>query len=251
MAIDVEELRRDLRDFRSRSAAMQRAVDAGDEAIDPAIRLLSDRSEATRWSAMRILAEVGGARAVGPLIEVMERGENAIEAINALWRITGEDFGEDAAAWRQWASARPGSDAPAERRELSDEELVEAATRDLDTEVSHTGDRYIVTVALKGGRSQRVCVDFAAKDSQGDPLVRLYTPCGKAVQEKYEWALKNNMNLPYGAIGIARMQGVPCFVMIDAHLRATANPTDLGKSIMTLAANGDVVEKILTRQDKY
>lgn len=251
MAVDVENLRLQLRNFRTRAAAIDEAVNAGRAAVEPVIQLLNDRNEATRWSAMKILAEIGDTRGVGPLIALLERGKNAMEAANALRTITGRDFGEDAAAWRKWASDAGAVDGAQERPALSDQELMEAATKDLPAGMAAKGNRYAVKVSLPNGRSQRVRVDFGVKDSEGEPLVRLYTPCGKAGEERYEWALRNNMNLPYGAIAIARIEGERYFVMVNTYLRATVDPEDISKTLMTLAAKGDAVEKILTGEDRF
>ena len=80
--------------------------------------------------------------------------------------------------------------------------------------------------------------------------MRLYTRCGPAVAERYGWALKHNLRMPYGAIGIANLEGVPCFVMLNTHLRATVDPEDIQKSLTTLATKGDDVEKLLAREGK-
>ena len=239
MAVDVENLRLQLRNFRTRAAAIDEAVNAGRAAVEPVIQLLNDRNEATRWSAMKILAEIGDTRGVGPLIALLERGKNAMEAANALRTITGR------------ASDAGAVDGAQERPALSDQELMEAATKDLPAGMAAKGNRYAVKVSLPNGRSQRVRVDFGVKDSEGEPLVRLYTPCGKAGEERYEWALRNNMNLPYGAIAIARIEGERYFVMVNTYLRATVDPEDISKTLMTLAAKGDAVEKILTGEDRF
>jgi hypothetical protein len=249
--LDSDNLRALLRDFRTRSATIDEAVHAGEEAIEPAIGLLQDRNEATRWSAVQILSEIGDERAVEPLLKLMERGKHRVAAANALRQITGKDCGDDVAEWRKTLGA-PGASGPAtERTELSDEELVRAATRDMDATLSGQGQRYAVQVRLDNGRRQQVYIDFGSKDAERAPLVRMYTLCGKADPARYEWALKNNMRLPYGAIGIATLEGKPCFAMVDAYLRATADPEDVAKSILNLAANGDMVEKVLTRKDNY
>jgi len=250
MTIDVDALRGQLRNFRTRAAAIDEAVAAGPEAVEPAIELLNDRNEATRWSAIKILSEVGDPRALPPLIALIERGKNALDAANALRAITGRDFGEDAAAWRNWAAnEKTAETSAAPALELSDDALVEAATRDVDARVASKGNRHTVEVSLPEGRKQVVYIDFGAKDSEGAPLVRLYTPCARADKDKYEWALKNNMNLSYGAIGLARMEGEPWLAMVDTHLRATIHPEELAKSILTLARKGDVVEKLLAGND--
>ena len=252
MTIDANALRGQLRNFRTRASTINYAVAAGPEAVEPAIELLNDRNEATRWSAIKILSEIGDPCAVPPLIALLERGKSALEVANALRAITGRDFGEDAAAWLKWASnEKTVETSTAQPLELSDDALVETATRDFDARIASKGNRYRVEVSLPEGRKQVVYIDFGAKDSEDAPLVRLYTPCAQADEGKYEWALKNNMNLSYGAIGLARMEGKRWFTMVDTHLRATIHPEELAKSILTLAGKGDVVEKLLSDRDKY
>ena len=249
MAIDTQMLRAQLADFRTRKEAITAAVETGDEAIDAAVDLLNDRKESVRWSALRILSEIGDTRAVAPLIAMMEKGKSTTEAANALAHITGQHFGEDLAAWRSWAKeAQP--DTARERKALSNPELVQAGTEGLDASVeTKKDDRYLVTVRLPDGRSQRVYVVFSAKDTEGEPIVWLYTPCGESTPDKYEWALKKNLRLPHGAIGIAKIEGVNCFVMSNTHLRATVDAEDIAKSILALATHGDAVEKMLTGED--
>lgn len=252
MAIEVDVLREKLKNFRTRAAAIDEAISLGEEAVEPAIELLHDRNEATRWSAIKILSEIGDQRAAPALIALLERGKSAIEAGNALRVITGQDLGDDADSWRAWAAAEPTADTIIpEQIELSDDALIRAATHGLNVAIASRGDRHTVEVLLPDKRKQRVCVDFSATDSEGAALVRLYTPCAKASADKYEWALKNNMNLSYGAIGLARIEGEYWFTMVNTHLRATVHPEALAKSILTLARKGDTVERLLSGEDKY
>jgi HEAT repeats len=249
--VDTQTLRAGLRNFRTRSDTIDQAIAAGSDAVAPASELLQDRNDATRWSAIQILSEISDEAAIPPLLALMDHGKNTIEAANALRQITGKDFGEDPADWRKGLGKAAPSAGPTERIELTDAALIAAATQDMNVEVASKGDRYTVQVKLDNGRGQQVIIDFSSKDAEGAPIVRLYTLCGKAEPDKYEWALKNNMKLPYGAIGLAMLNGTPCFAMVDAYCRATADAEDLGKSISNLAANGDMVEKLLTKQDRY
>lgn len=250
MPIDAARLRAQLDDFRTRKAAIDSAVVAGRQALPVVIGLLNDRKESVRWSAIRILAEIADKRAVEPLIQLVERGVNAMDAANALRSITGEDFGENGVAWRRWASGQTGLKVAGESRGLSDRALIEAALRGLTADVSTRKGRYVVAVRLQDGRSQTVYVVFNAKDAEGEPIVWLYTPCCEAEPDKYEWALRQNLKLPYGAIGLARIDGCECFVMSNTHRRATVHPEDLAKSILTLASKGDAVERLLAGEDK-
>ena len=243
-------LRSQLADFRVRSAAIDQTIAEGEDGIDAAIQILNDRKESVRWSAIRILTEIGDDRAVEPLIQLIERGKSCTDAANALRNITGQDLGEDGLAWRAWASRKKGVGVSAERKELSDDALIELATHDMDAEVTKQKGRYIVTVSLPEGRKQIVYVAFSQKDTEGDPIVWLYTSCCEATPDKYEWVLKQNLSLPHGAIGIARIRGVDCFVMSNTHLRKTVDAEDLARSLLTLASRGDAIEKLLSGRDE-
>jgi len=249
MAIDKQSLRAQLADFRTRKEAITAAVEMGGETVDVAIELLEDRKESVRWSAYRILTELGDPRAVGALIARLEKGKSKSEAANALATITGQNFGDDVAAWREWAG-QTHPEAARKHKALSNEELIQAGTQGLNASVeTRKNDRYQVTIRLPDGRSQRIYVVFSAKDSEGKPFVWLYTPCCKADPAKYEWALKKNLRLPYGAIGIAKIDGENYFVMSNTHLRATVDAEDIAKSLLALATHGDAVEKMLTGED--
>jgi len=247
MTIDTEALRDQLRDFRSRSAAIDEAASAGADALEPAVELLADRSDSVRWSAIRILAEIGDERAVGPLVGLLERGRNTTDAANALRAVTGQDLGDDPTAWRAWMSNAGATD----DSWLSDEELIAAATRGLDAAYT-AGERPCgVTVSLADGRKQSVWIDFDQTDGDGEPIVQLCTACGPARSEHYEWALKLNMSIPYGAIGVASLDDSYCFALVDAYARATVDPEEIAKSLVCLAAQGDAIEKALTEGDQY
>jgi len=249
MPIDTNALRARLDDFRARKEAIDEAVLAGPDGVDAAVALLDDRKEAVRWSASRMLTEAGDMRAVGPLLDLMERDTSRTDAANALRAITGANLGDDPAAWREWAEANTEVKAKSERAEMSDEDLVAAATRDLDADVATRKGRYVVTVRLPEGRHQSVYIVFGSKDTEGQPIVWLYTPCCDASPDKYEWALMQNLRMPHGAIGLATIEGKKSFVMSNTHLRATVDPEDIAKSLLVLAGKGDEVEKLLSGQD--
>jgi len=253
MSVDIDEFRRSLWNIRTRAAAMDAAVDGGDEEdyTDAAIQLLNDRDEGVRWSAVRILAEIGDERAVVPLIALMERGKNITGAVNALRAITEQEFGADPRAWREWAALQPEQRGRGGLGILSDKDLLLAAVKGLPAEVSGGKGQYAVTVSLDDGRSQQIWVDFSKTDTSDQPIVQISTPCGEAVADQYEAALKLNMAIPYGAVALALLDGKLCFAMVDAYLRSTVHPEDIAQSIMMLAREGDGIEKALAEEDRY
>lgn len=253
MSVDIDEFRRGLRNIRTRATVMDAAVDGGDgeDYTEAAIQLLNDRDEGVRWSAVKILFEVGDERAVAPLIALIEYGKNVTDAVNALRAITEQELGVDPDAWRKWAETQPELRGAEAASTLSDKALLDAAIKDLPATLCGSGGLYGVDISLEEGRSQEVWIDFTKTDSDDQPIVQLSTPCGNAVKERYEFALKLNMAIPYGAIAVALLDHTLCFAVVNAHLRATVHPEDIAKSIMTLAHEGDKVEKLLQEEDRY
>ncbi len=251
MNMERDELRRGLRNFETRARMIEAAIDEGEGCIETVLPLLHDRSEAVRWSAIRILTEIGDERAIGPLVGVLERGKNETDTLNALCTISGEDFGTDIKAWRQWLLEDPELRATATDGILSDESLLAAAVEGLPVTVTGSGQEYALNVTLPEDRSQQVWVDFSKTDNDDQAIVQLCTPCGDADTVRYEWALKLNMSIPYGAIAVAELDGKRCFAMVDSYLRATCDPEDLAKSLMSLAEQGDAIEKALAHEDRY
>lgn len=249
--MDTTEIRRRLRNIRTRADMIDALVDAGEAHIDAVLPLLQDRNDGVRWSAIKILSEIGDARAVGPLVVLLEQSKNATDAAYALRAITGRDLGDDAREWREWASQQSDRGAAHSLGILADGDLVKAATKGLPVTVSGEKQEYTVKVSLPGARSQEVWIDLSRKDPGGQPIVQLSTPCGDAVESQYESALKLNMSIPYGAVALATLGDRLCFAMVDTYLRATVHPEDISKSIMSLAQQGDSIEAALSNVDTF
>ena len=242
--MNTEQMRHGLRRLDTRAATIDAIVDAGEAATGDVLPLLQDRNESVRWSAIKILSEIGDTQAVAPLIALVEQSKNATDAVNALRAITGQGLGNDPAEWRNWLMQDPLLRSSTGTGLLSDEELVVAATRDLPATVTSEGQEYWVAVSLPNGRSQQVWIDFSRKDPSGRPLVQLCAACGKADPERYEAALKLNMSIPFGAIAIAATDETPCFAIVDSYLRSIVHPEDIAESIMSLAVNGGSIESL-------
>ncbi len=74
-----------------------------DRANPVLLAALKDDAHDVVGAAAYGLGELKSESAIVPLIEIMERGRNARRsAARALKKITGEDFGEDAAKWTAW-----------------------------------------------------------------------------------------------------------------------------------------------------
>ncbi|NQU39903.1 MAG: HEAT repeat domain-containing protein [Lentisphaerae bacterium] len=251
MNMDGDALRQGLRKFQTRAAMIEAAIDEGEGCLEAVLPLLHDRNESVRWSAIRILTEVGDERAIAPLVGVLERGKSTTDALNALTTISDQDFGADTKAWRAWLLEDPELRSTASDGILSNESLLVAAIEGLPITLSGEGDTYAATVALPDNRSQQIWIDFSKRDADEEPIVQLCTPCGQADAPRYEWALKLNMSIPYGAIALATLDDKQCLAMVDSYLRATVDPEDIAKSLMSLARQGDAIEKALAHEDRY
>jgi hypothetical protein len=246
-----DEIRGGLHNIRTRAATIDAVTVAGEAMIETILPLLQDRNEGVRWSAIRILSEIGDARATGPLIALIQQNKNPTDAANALCAITGQDLGSDAAAWQRWANDGTEAPAPVADNALSDGALIAAAVQDLPLTLRGEGQEYCVDVSLADGRSHQVTIDLSREDPNGRAIVQLSTPCGDADPARYEDALKLNMSIPYGAIAVASLGDSLCFAMVDSYLRASVHPEDIAESIMSLARHGDSLEQSLTGEDRY
>ncbi len=239
MKINQDRFRQGLRQYRTRSQTIAIAIDDPESYLEPTLRLLQDRSAILRWCAIRILAEIGDERAIEPLTALRDRGKHPVEIADALRAISGQD--PDAAG----ESGELGDTPSATPSALTDDQLIQASVKDIPASVSGQTPHYHIKVALKDERSQEIMVDFSRTDPDGRAIVYLCTACAAVDPAKYEEVLKLNMIIPYGAIGIANVDEEICFAMVNTYLRETANPREIGFSIMTLAREGDTIEKLL------
>jgi hypothetical protein len=155
-------------------------------------------------------------------------------AAEALQRMTGSG-----AASAEATQTVPGA---------SDDDLARALARGRTTfEKTHAG--YSFAVSLPSGRKQRVDMMLSLKDSDGAPLVALYTECGPATPDKYEWALKTNLKIPFGAFALRETAQGTRFVMVDAYLRESATQHQLRRAIEMLAKRADALQETLSGSD--
>ena len=249
--MDTQTIRQGLYNIKTRAATMDALIERGGEVTPSVIPLLQDRDEGIRWAAIRILGEIGDIDVLPPLLNLLEQSKNISDVIRALQTITGQDLGDKATAWREWVlqkQTRPECLPPGL---LSDKDLLTAAIKDLPVAMSGEGQEFVASVSLPDRRKQDIRIDFSSKDTDGQPVVQLTTPCGPAVAEQYEAVLKLNMSIPYGAIGLAMLDDMLCFALVHTHLRATVHPEDIAKSIMCLARHGDQLEQSLSPTDGF
>jgi len=229
---------------------MDTLIEQGAESTAAIVPLLRDRDEGIRWAAIKILAEIGDASALPPLVDLLDQSRNVSEVVRALQAITGQNLGDKAAVWRAWALQKQG-DGQGVPGLLSDPDLMAAAIRNLPATMSGEGQEYVVSVALPDRRTHAIRIDFSGRDAEGQNVVQLTTPCGPAVAEQYAAVLKFNMTIPYGAFGLAMLDDTLYFALIRTHLRATVHPEDIAKSIMCLAVHGDSLERTLSPKDSF
>lgn len=233
----------DLASPRSRRAARQKLVAA--RAVGPLMECLDAINEAVVWSAVESLGELRAREAVPKLIVLLERGVLTLDVIEALTRITRQEFGGDVAAWRRWAR---DFDPSAEPR-LDVDDLVRRTSTLLGVEPSGSGSSFRFQLSLDEARAQKVAVYFGRADADGEELVVIYTECGPAETKYYEAVLRKNLSIPSGAFAIRDVDGSPRFVLVDTMLASTVTPSALAKKIEHIASRGDAVENSLTNQD--
>jgi len=244
----IEALVNDLANYATRSRARTRLILAGQAAVPALARALQSPIEGMAWAAAKTLGDIGGDEATESLLNAL--GNTAVKdaALDALRRITGRDLGDNADAWRQALAAGAVKGATSERGS-SDEEFARALTNErISVEKGSSG--YTFTVQLSGGRRQKVDMMLSLKDADGSPLVAFYTECGPATQDRYEWALKTNLKVPFGSIALRDTADGPKFVMVDAYLREGATTRQLARALDMLARRADSIEQTITGADK-
>lgn len=246
---------RELRSFQTRSRAMRGLVWAGKDAVPVLIEALSDRQGSVRWAAGKCLADIGAAQAMGPLVQRLDHDDDRSWAIEFLGRLTGESLPADPDAWKSWWEAKQKSEAAAPAKppceEWGDEELLKEAVSGLEAEIRSGDGVFTLTLPVRKERRQEVIVLTKYRDSDGSPLLIIYSACGPAAAENFEWALRMNLTLPYGSIAVRDLEGSPAFVMFNTLLRVGLTPLELRKSIVTVAEKSDEIEETLTHRDRY
>jgi HEAT repeat protein len=98
------------KDPKVRSAASTALGNLEDnQAIEPLISALKDKDPVVRRVTASSLGEFKDLKIVPPLIEALQDKELGNNAVFALKRITGKDFGEDASKWQKWWKENQGN----------------------------------------------------------------------------------------------------------------------------------------------
>lgn len=235
-----------LANFRLRSQAKRELVALGHEAVQDLLDALPAADQAVLWCLVTALGRIRDPKAVPPLVDLLDSDRiSRSDVISALESITGRDFGDDIAKWRELRPA-PAHAQPA--APASPEALVREALRDTDIAIRTAGSSVTCDVHLPSGRSQKVRV-YPTRDPDGEDLLAFYTECGPVDPARYEWALRKNMRIPFGRYGIRDLDGKPTFVMVAVLPRDSVRPADVRKCIDTLAEKGDRLETFLREED--
>lgn len=244
---DVKKAISKLRNFRTRSEAIAELVEVGEPAVDSLVQALRNPNEGIRYSAVRVLGKIRAREACDALLDVAYEPALSRAVFDTMREITGDDHDNDVGAWR---AAIRGEMPDDDKTEVADV-LIQQVVTGTEIDVSTTRSGWLLTVSLKGGRFQKVNVATSSSDSEGEQLIVIYTQCGPADPKKYEWALKQNLCMPYGAIGVREIKDKPMFVMVDTQLARTAQADEIRKSVLELAKRADAMEKVLTGADKF
>lgn len=129
--------------------------------------------------------------------------------------------------------------------------ILEEALRGLNARYREIGEGYEVTLTFAQGRSQRVRVILGRKDSEGHEIVTVYSKCAPSDAASFEWALKFNSRLPYGALALEEVDGEEALVILNTHLREALDPPELRKSILSLGEWADRLEEEFTGADVH
>lgn len=111
--------------------------------------------------------------------------------------------------------------------------------------------KFKVTLPLKKGRKQAVQVRFDRQDLDGQQMISILSYCGQVNPELYDTCLQENMNLTYGAIGLAKLGEQELFVVSDNQVAQTADPEELRTAILQVAQKADDLEALLSPADQF
>jgi hypothetical protein len=226
----------DLESFRTRSSAMNELRALGNGVLADLHELLDHHVEGVRWSAARLLTELADETSL-PILEKYREdlhiGGQIEDAILAIQKKVGGQTEEEE---------------DVDTQEMGNEQIMRLVVDGTNWQLSEESAlQFTVTVALPGGRRQKVhCIFQEHSKEESTPLTLVYTECGPATEKAYEWALRLNTKLPFGAVGLREVDGELLFVMVNSFLRETVRPIELQKSIDRLAKEADALEKKLT-----
>ncbi|HOZ46024.1 MAG TPA: hypothetical protein PLO37_09845 [Candidatus Hydrogenedentes bacterium] len=127
-------------------------------------------------------------------------------------------------------------------------ELARACEKPGKRTVEPSGEGYVVDVAVKGARTQKVYL-MPDKGENGIETIRIFTVCGPPKPEALGWALRTNMKLALCGFAIMDWQGEEQLVLTDCYLAEHVSPKEIRAAVKEAAAYGDWIEHKLTGAD--
>ena len=135
--------------------------------------------------------------------------------------------------------------------ELRDtESLIRESVDGIDCFIQGARDRFRIVFSVPGERLQEVYVE-ANHGPGGERLISIFSVCGPAEPQHFEFALRLNDRLSYGSLSVRNVNGEPMFVMNRTFSRDHIGATDIRAALIEIARRSDRVEQQLTNADFY
>jgi serine/threonine-protein kinase len=130
------------------------------------------------------------------------------------------------------------------------ESLVRESVEGLTCLVQGGRERFRILFPLPDERLQEVHLEVTP-GRHGERFLSVFSVCGPALLEHFEFALRLNAELTYGSISIRSVDGRPMFVMTRTFARERVDPVDIRAALLEIARRADSAEQQLTNADLY
>ncbi len=128
--------------------------------------------------------------------------------------------------------------------------IVRECLEGLDARVEGGPDQFRVHFELPGDRKQEVQL-WIDDGHRGRRLVSVYSVCGPAEADHYEFALRLNADLTRGSLSVLDIDDRPMFVMTRNFEQGRASVNEIREALLEIARRSDWVEHQLTNADHY
>ena len=130
------------------------------------------------------------------------------------------------------------------------ETIVRESLDGVDGLVQGGSDLWRVIVRLPKNRIQEVYLEIA-RGPLGQTSLMVYSVCGPAIDEHYEFVLRLNNDLPFGGISIRDVKGQAMFLMTRTFDRASLRSSEIRSTVYEIARRSDWTEERLTGTDLF
>ncbi|MGE3821161.1 MAG: protein kinase [Isosphaeraceae bacterium] len=137
-----------------------------------------------------------------------------------------------------------------ERRSRATEDLVREALRGLDCFAQGGREALRIIFRLPQDRLQEVYVESGIGPAN-ERLLSLFSVCGPASPDHFEYALRLNDKLTFGSLCVRTVHGTPMLVMNRTFLRDHVSATDVREALLEISKHSDRIEQLLTNADLY